>query len=1246
MKIEIAILECLMPVTVREKYHAELEPGESVSSIAPEGSGPGWAVILEGKSHVYSNWESITPIAGDQLIFVRLPGEALTWAMITEALVNAVVSMAISYVAADLLGVFEPPETLEADDPVYAFSGIQNRTESGMPIPIVYGTHKVGGNYLETNLTGNNPYQTGNQYGNTLDVIVGVSEGPIDAWLDLTINGNSISNYLAPTVTADYRYGDLTQTAHDTIGTTSVVTVDQELLPGGGTADISTWTRGPSLSYSTGAKVNQVNLNILHYNGLVESQSDGDVFAVPVDVEWRYRTSDTGSGAGAWTDWADFFIPDTYYLNIGAITSGPFQRLEVVTGGTSGATGTVAIDTADGTSPLYIFTWQNTGQGTFQNGETITGSISGATATISGTQQQTPMPDYWARFTALSFSPFTSTVELPLPTFDFYDIEVARFTTWGPDIYRRTGINLDGVVEIQYNDLTYPGVASTRLVIQADRSMNSDLPRIISEVRGRKIQRWNGATWEDDSPDYCNPAWVVYDLLTNTRYGLGNWIDASMIDLVSFKSWGDWCAELVDDGYGGSETRCRFDGVFGASGLDSWTAILRVCATARAVLVMVGDTIKIKYEYDRTPTQLFTMGNIVEGSWAQEYISRVDRPTRYEIKYLNAAADYQSDVVGVDDPDSTLAGEPQRPKAIDLIGITRESQALREARFRMNVEKLNQTVEFEADIDAVACEPGDLIMVAHDVPQWGHSGRVVAGGATTIQLDRDVTLDSGITYEVMIRTSGDDNRETRTISSAAGDYAAGSDLTLSLAWTVNPAQFDLYSFGRQNITSRPIVISEIVTQGDLSRKIKGAIYDAAIHEDSIGQLDTITYSDLPDPAIVPGCVSNLTAVEVSGIDTMGQPRTQVLAGWTYPDGVNIWSAQVWARVTGTTTGGVGIPTTSDDYSFQGEVEWPGNSFMLDDLIVGADYEITVLAVSPAGASKQVGDCSSVLITPQGVASIPASPLNVTVSRSGPLLTISWDAVENVSVSLYEVRRGSTWNGSTFLGQTNSLELTTGNWAPTINSTTGGNTQVDEVFFVRAISLSQQYGTIGTGQFSDPLPVWGSSGNLTQHNDRIVGLSTWPGSKTNLTVNTTTNELELTTPGVNGVYQSSIDLDMGGSRQWTLGVVLQWRQVTTKTWTGSTAYDWSSAIGQDSNWSGSINPDLWETTAQIDYAISSNDVTYSDWIPFNETQLIYGATVASVWINSWRYVRVRVTFNVTSSTVSPVMEELFITGSLV
>jgi len=185
-------------------------------------------------------------------------------------------------------------------------------------------------------------------------------------------------------------------------------------------------------------------------------EDDGDTWAEWTDFVWRYRTSDSGSGAGAWSTWAD-----TWQTNVDAL-------------------------------------------------------------------------DYWKRVYSLSFSPFTTTVEVPLPSFDYYDIEVARFNTWGPDQYKRTGINLDNIVEIQYNELIYPGVASLRLNLQADKSLNASLPRVVSEIRGRTIQRYTGTSFEADSPDYNNPAWVVYDLLTNTRYGMGNWIDATKIDFSFF----------------------------------------------------------------------------------------------------------------------------------------------------------------------------------------------------------------------------------------------------------------------------------------------------------------------------------------------------------------------------------------------------------------------------------------------------------------------------------------------------------------------------------------------------------------------------------------------------------------------------------------------------------------------------------------------------------------------------------------
>jgi hypothetical protein len=68
-------------------------------------------------------------------------------------------------------------------------------------------------------------------------------------------------------------------------------------------------------------------------------------------------------------------------INIGAITNGPFQHGETITGGTSAATGRVVIKTANGAAAIWFVTLT----GTFQSGEVITGGTSGATATTSST---------------------------------------------------------------------------------------------------------------------------------------------------------------------------------------------------------------------------------------------------------------------------------------------------------------------------------------------------------------------------------------------------------------------------------------------------------------------------------------------------------------------------------------------------------------------------------------------------------------------------------------------------------------------------------------------------------------------------------------------------------------------------------------------------------------------------------------------------------------------------------------------
>lgn len=66
-------------------------------------------------------------------------------------------------------------------------------------------------------------------------------------------------------------------------------------------------------------------------------------------------------------------------ITIGAVTTGPFVHGETITGGTSLATGRVVVDTATGTTTLYLVVLT----GTFQSGDVLTGGTSGATATIA-----------------------------------------------------------------------------------------------------------------------------------------------------------------------------------------------------------------------------------------------------------------------------------------------------------------------------------------------------------------------------------------------------------------------------------------------------------------------------------------------------------------------------------------------------------------------------------------------------------------------------------------------------------------------------------------------------------------------------------------------------------------------------------------------------------------------------------------------------------------------------------------------
>lgn len=101
-------------------------------------------------------------------------------------------------------------------------------------------------------------------------------------------------------------------------------------------------------------------------------------------------------------------------------------------------------------------------------------------------------------------------------------------------------------------------------------------PTVTALIQGRKVSVWDG---DEYVTEYSrNPAWQLYDILTNSRFGAG--ISTTDIDDATFKTIASYCDVEVTDIDGATVPRYTSDIVIdgGSNGFDAVNAILRTCA--------------------------------------------------------------------------------------------------------------------------------------------------------------------------------------------------------------------------------------------------------------------------------------------------------------------------------------------------------------------------------------------------------------------------------------------------------------------------------------------------------------------------------------------------------------------------------------------------------------------------------------------------------------------------------------------
>lgn len=393
-----------------------------------------------------------------------------------------------------------------------------------------------------------------------------------------------------------------------------------------------------------------------------------------------------------------------------------------------------------------------------------------------------------------------------------------------------------------------------------------------------------------------NPAWVAYDMLHqckklknihtgNFEYVVRN-IPANQIDYQAFADWSEYCDTLG----------LNFEHIFDTVN-DLWEALKTPETFGRGKVLMRGTKYSCICDKPSEPVQMFTVGNILQDSYSKEYSVITDRANAIEITFINKAKNYQKDVITVYGDDYDNEEIYQNPTQVTLYGCTDYEQAYKYGKYQLRVNKKIRTCTWDADIDAIACQVGDVVLLSHDVPQWGLSGRLLYANTNHIKLDRLVNMVSGKQYAIIVRMM-DDTLITKNIVFKEGetDY-----VEIAEAFEEIPEDFCIYAFGEVNKMAKPFTIVDTSRKDDLTVSLTGVEYLESTYEET---------QDVPDiDYTVPVTsyeVEDLTAREETYIQD-NNIRSDINISWQMPRGgadkVNVYysvdGGNVWTLYTTT-----------------------------------------------------------------------------------------------------------------------------------------------------------------------------------------------------------------------------------------------------------------------------------------------------------------------------------------------------------
>ncbi|MGY6237020.1 host specificity protein J (plasmid) [Burkholderia ambifaria] len=403
-----------------------------------------------------------------------------------------------------------------------------------------------------------------------------------------------------------------------------------------------------------------------------------------------------------------------------------------------------------------------------------------------------------------------------------YTVRVIRLTPDGTTQYIQDKTSVVSYAEVIDAKLSYP--YSALVALQIDAEQFSSMPTRAYDVLGLLVKypsnynpktrvytgTWDGTFsfgWTD------NPAWIFYDLVLNKRYGLGRYVDATMLDRYALYQIGRYCDVLVSDGKGGQEPRFTCN-CYIASRADAIKVIQDLASVFRGIAYWSAGSVIASADMPSDPVYVYTAANVIKGEFKYVGSSLRTRYTTALVTYNDPGNAYKQTVEYVEDADGINRYGINKAE-ITAFGCTSRSQAQRVGQWSLLTSRYEtNAVTFSVGMDGTLAQPGQVIAVADPA----RARRRIGGRLLSVQDASHVTLDqtppdiaAGDSLTVIMPTGIAQKRAITTVSNGLVQTADPFS-TLPVAgavWMVESSKVQAQLFRVTSVSEKEGITFEI-----------------------------------------------------------------------------------------------------------------------------------------------------------------------------------------------------------------------------------------------------------------------------------------------------------------------------------------------------------------------------------------------------------------------------------------------------